>query len=197
MRTPATLALSAAIALALAGTAHAGNKAKSSQPEQAQEQAVTLKIEDAAVYNPDQFPVAQNSVPTSAKPVPAATAPLKPIDPPKAPDANKASVPVKPIAPPKPADPGQTAKTWTTDGDWLRLALNAWADQANWHIEWVDGTGAPLPEEWDRRLRVPLHFDGSFPDAVKQCIELYASHGDHLVYDSFPPSRVIVITETN
>jgi hypothetical protein len=138
-------------------------------------------------------PVAACSAHKTAKPcsdqattIPAAKLPLKPLEPPHA------DKPV--VATPKPA-PKAPLPVWTTKGEWLRPALADWAKQAGWRIRWLDSTGKPT--DTDRKLDNPLRFEGSFQDAVKQCIELYAAAGDHLAFDSYPLSKMIIITETN
>lgn len=163
------------LAIAVVGTAAATSPQKK-KASAAHDASDALRVEDYALYDPARYPVpASPAGDHSNHPIPPAHLPLKPIQPP---------VLAKPAAP-----------SWVTQGAWLRPALAQWAKRAGWGIRWLDATGKPT--DTDRHLDAPLHFTGDFPDAVRQCIELYAKAGDHLAYDAYPTSKIIVITETN
>lgn len=160
--------LAALVVLALASTTAASAPFHGAKP--ATSHQGTPSSDDAVTIIDDRdYTPPGGVIPTAGSPVQAGAAP---IPPPRATDQ---------ILP--------AGGVWRTSTNLLRTSFEAWATQAGFHVIWqIEG---------DRRVAVPLSFEGSFVDAASQLISLYHRGKNPLTATIHMQNRVVVVTERN
>lgn len=144
---------------------------------------------------PPVAPAKDGSIPAAM--VTTAAKPLTPASPvPKAPNQLAASKPaaavtttagatpaieVKPAPPPRPLP-----QVWTAEvGSTLRDSVEEWAKKARWRVIWAQ-------EDLNYPIEAPLHFEGSFQEAVKQLFPLYDNAPRSFVVDGSEGSQSVL-----
>lgn len=144
---------------------------------------------------PPVAPAKDGSIPAAM--VTTAAKPSTPASPaPKAPDQLAASKPaaavtttavaapaieVKPAPPPRPLP-----QVWTAEvGSTLRDSVEEWAKKARWRVIWAQ-------EDLNYPIEAPLHFEGSFQEAVKQLFPLYDNAPRSFVVDGSEGSQSLL-----
>lgn len=130
--------------------------------------APALRVENDDLYRPDLYPLASSAAPsaTTATPIPPPKAPMEAVD------------------------PAMQVRAWTTGSEWLSDSLKAWGKSVNWEVRW-----APKDKTTDRHLDRPLHFNGTFRQAIDNAVSLYRNSPDPLFIDVYEDQRLIFITE--
>lgn len=82
------------------------------------------------------------------------------------------AIEVKPAPPPRPLP-----QVWTAEvGSTLRDSVEEWAKKARWRVIWAQ-------EDLNYPIEAPLHFEGSFQEAIKQLFPLYDNAPRSFVVD--------------
>ena len=82
------------------------------------------------------------------------------------------AVEVKPVTPPRPLP-----QIWTAEvGSTLRDSVEEWAKKARWRVIWAQ-------EDLNYPIEAPLHFEGSFQEAIRQLFPLYDNAPRSFVVD--------------
>lgn len=89
------------------------------------------------------------------------------------------------------ADPG-ASQVWTAKvGSTLRESIQAWADQASWHLIW-DAPDGP-DKQVNYPIKMELTFHGSVDQAISQCIALYEKASKPLQVIISPEQRGVIV----
>ncbi len=125
---------------------------------------------------------AQPSTPTSSAP----TAPNKLVASKPAPAVTSTAVSAQAIEV-KPASPSRPLpQVWTADvGSTLRDSVEEWAKKARWRVIWAQ-------EDLNYPIEAPLHFEGSFQEAIKQLFPLYDNAPRSFVVDGSEGSQSVL-----
>ncbi|MDD1954291.1 TcpQ domain-containing protein [Pseudomonas sp. 8209] len=91
------------------------------------------------------------------------------------------AIEVKPAPPPRPLP-----QVWTAEvGSTLRDSVEEWAKKARWRVIWAQ-------EDLNYPIEAPLHFEGSFQEAVKQLFPLYDNAPRSFVVDGSEGSQSVL-----
>ena len=91
------------------------------------------------------------------------------------------AIKVKPAPPPRPLP-----QVWTAEvGSTLRDSVEEWAKKARWRVIWAQ-------EDLNYPIEAPLHFEGSFQEAVKQLFPLYDNAPRSFVVDGSEGSQSVL-----
>ncbi|KNX78319.1 pilus assembly protein PilL [Pseudomonas sp. 250J] len=102
-----------------------------------------------------------------------------------------ATAPTSAVAAPaievKPAPPSRPLpQVWTADvGSTLRDSVEEWAKKARWRVIWAQ-------EDLNYPIEAPLHFEGSFQEAIKQLFPLYDNAPRSFVVDGSEGSQSVL-----
>ena len=122
--------------------------------------------------------------PTPASPTPKAPNQLAASKPAAAVSTTAVAAPaieVKPAPPPRPLPQAWTAEVGST----LRDTVEEWAKKARWRVIWAQ-------EDLNYPIEAPLHFEGSFQEAVKQLFPLYDNAPRSFVVDGSEGSQSVL-----
>lgn len=103
---------------------------------------------------------------------------------------SNSSAPVKPLVVTATPAPRPLPQVWAAEpGSTLRDSVEAWAKRANWNVIWqADGLDYPI--------EAPLHFEGTFQEAIGQAFPLYDKAPRPFYVNVSPPSqRLIEVVE--
>ncbi|MDW9403259.1 pilus assembly protein PilL, partial [Pseudomonas soli] len=135
-------------------------------------------------------PVLPPVAPAKDGSIPAATltAAAKPSTPevpaPKAPNQLAVAAPVIEVKPAPPSRP--LPQVWTAEvGSTLRDSVEEWAKKARWRVIWAQ-------EDLNYPIEAPLHFEGSFQEAIKQLFPLYDNAPRSFVVDGSEGSQSVL-----
>jgi hypothetical protein len=93
------------------------------------------------------------------------------------------------------ADPG-AGRVWTAKvGSTLRESVQAWSDQAKWHLIW-DAPDGP-DKQVNYPIKMELTFHGSVDQAISQCIALYEKAPKPLQVIISPEQRGVIVQRKN
>lgn len=144
---------------------------------------------------PPVAPAKDGSIPAAtltAVAKPSTTAPIAPTAPNHLAVAKSASavttpaiaapaIEVKPAPPPRPLP-----QVWTAEvGSTLRDSVEEWAKKARWRVIWAQ-------EDLNYPIEAPLHFEGSFQEAIKQLFPLYDNAPRSFVVDGSEGSQSVL-----
>ncbi len=91
------------------------------------------------------------------------------------------AIEVKPTPSPRPLP-----QVWTAEvGSTLRDSVEEWAKKARWRVIWAQ-------EDLNYPIEAPLHFEGSFQEAIKQLFPLYDNAPRSFVVDGSEGSQSIL-----
>ncbi|WP_252090661.1 TcpQ domain-containing protein [Pseudomonas sp. MWU13-3659] len=91
------------------------------------------------------------------------------------------TIEVKPAPPPRPLP-----QVWTAEaGSTLRDSVEGWAKKARWRVIWAQ-------EDLNYPIEAPLHFEGSFQEAIKQLFPLYDDAPRSFVVDGSEGSQSVL-----
>ena len=87
----------------------------------------------------------------------------------------------------KPAPPSRPlSQIWTAEvGSTLRDSVEEWAKKARWRVIWAQ-------EDLNYPIEAPLHFEGSFQEAIKQLFPLYDNAPRSFVVDGSEGSQSVL-----
>jgi len=102
---------------------------------------------------------------------------------------NATTLPAPAVVKAAPA-PRPLPQVWTAEaGSTLRESVEAWAARANWQVKW-------LAQGLDYPIEAPLHFEGTFQDAVDEVFPLYDAAPRPFYVTVHPaPQRLIEVVE--
>lgn len=125
---------------------------------------------------------AKNATPESPAPkVPNKIAASKPASAVGSTAVADPAIEVKPAPPPRPLP-----QVWTAEvGSTLRDSVEEWAKKARWRVIWAQ-------EDLNYPIEAPLHFEGSFQEAIKQLFPLYDNAPRSFVVDGSEGSQSVL-----
>ena len=121
---------------------------------------------------------------TPAPPTPKATNQLAASKPAAAVTTLAVAAPVNEVKPAPPSLP--LPQVWTAEvGSTLRDSVEEWAKKARWRVIWAQ-------EDLNYPIEAPLHFEGSFQEAIKQLFPLYDNAPRSFVVDGSEGSQSVL-----
>lgn len=152
-----------------------------SSPVVAPNAATASSLSSVVTAKDGSIPTATPSAAAKPAPVsvpPAPSAPSQPALPKPAPTVVTTAGNSVPAAEVKPAAPVRPLpQVWTAEaGSTLRESVEEWAKKARWKVIWAQ-------EDLNYPIDAPLHFEGSFQEAIKQLFPLYDNAPRSFVVD--------------
>lgn len=152
--------------------------------------AVIQPIKPSVPEQPRSAPAKDGSL-TAGKPVAVAQASVAPTPQPVAASAvtTVVGVPAASQPPARSSESVPAVVSWNASvGSTLRQSVEAWAKRADWHVIWE-------ADDLDYPIDAPLHFTGSFTDAISKIFPLYDGARRSFAVDGNTEQHIVHVSE--